>query len=113
LYWLDPRSALSILRILQEAISNVLQHARARGLRLAIVAEHQGGEPGVAVLLDDDGDGFVKPSGHGAARGGKGLTIMLNRAELPGAHLDWQPCGGGTRMRLWLPLRRQAVGSPG
>ena len=35
LHWLDPRNALHILRILQEAFANILKHAQASEIRVS------------------------------------------------------------------------------
>jgi signal transduction histidine kinase len=100
LVWLDPRSALHILRILQEGISNVMQHAGATELRVATVQEAQG----VAVILTDNGRGFgVRPEGET----GRGLSNMARRARAIGAEVSWDAVEEGTRFRLWLPLQRR------
>ncbi|WP_326541563.1 sensor histidine kinase [Pseudorhodoferax sp.] len=97
--WLDPRSALHVLRILQEAIANVMQHAGATELRLATRAE----AGGVSVLLTDNGRGFDLA---GTQTAGKGLSNMLRRADAVGGRIDWTPQPQGTSVRLWLPLVR-------
>jgi signal transduction histidine kinase len=103
LTWLDPRGALHILRILQEALSNILQHAHARSLRVAVVVEHDSDRPGVSVMLDDDGTGFQGKQ-LSALGAGKGLGNMERRAQALHARLSWLPLEPGTRFRLWLPL---------
>lgn len=102
LLWLDPRSALHILRILQEGISNVMQHAQATELRVATVQEAQG----VAVILVDNGRGF-SPRPQGEA--GRGLSNMVRRARAIGGEVSWDATEDGTRFRLWLPLQREHV----
>ncbi|WP_295958134.1 ATP-binding protein [Rhodoferax sp.] len=96
LTWLDPRSALHVLRILQEGISNTLQHASATELRVA-TGEAEGG---VFVLLVDNGQGF-QPKVHM----GRGLSNMARRAHAIGGTVAWDAVPGGTQFRLWLPLR--------
>ena len=90
----------------------MLQHAPGHNLRVAVAAKAQDSEPGVAVLFNDAGDGFVRPAIDTSACGGKRLATMPLRAELLGAHLSWQPHAGGTRLRLWLPLNRPAANPP-
>ncbi len=110
LHWLDPRSALHVLRILQEGISNIIQHAGASVLRV----ETGVADGGVFVQLTDNGAGFdghadeVRQArgGHGSA--GKGLSNMLRRAHAVGAELGWQVLEQGTCFRLWLPLQKGA-----
>ncbi len=97
---LPPEQASPLFRIVQEACTNVLRHAQARSLRvtgrpLAIDA----GE-GYELEVDDDG------RGPGATRpDAAGLRNMRERAELAGGRFDFGPApGGGTRVRVWLPL---------
>lgn len=105
LEWLDPRSALHILRILQEGISNVMQHAGATELRVATAREADG----VAVLLIDNGRGFTAQP-EGAT--GHGLSNMVRRARAIGGEVTWEAAEGGTRFRLWLPLKAPRQGAP-
>ncbi|WP_394792383.1 ATP-binding protein [Rhodoferax sp.] len=100
--WLDPRSALHVLRILQEGISNTLQHADATELRVA-TGQADGG---VFVLLVDNGQGF---RAHPAGEVGRGLSNMARRAHAIGGQVTWEAVDGGTRFKLWLPLRRGSV----
>ena len=100
LTWLDPRSALHVLRILQEGISNTLQHAGATELRVATgVADH-----GVFVLLVDNGQGFQAKQRAGE-KTGHGLSNMARRAHAIGGTVAWEAVPGGTQFRLWLPLQ--------
>ncbi|PJI99215.1 signal transduction histidine kinase [Acidovorax sp. 69] len=102
LNWLDPRSALHVLRILQEGISNIIQHSGASEIRVA-TGEADGG---VYVLLEDNGLGFSR-SHFGDV--GRGLSNMARRAHAIGGQVAWDPVAGGTRFTLWLPLRRLDV----
>lgn len=100
LSWLDPPSALQILRIVQEMIANALRHSGGSALKLSI----EQGSQAVRVVLADNGCGF-DPEQHG--RDGRGLRNMKSRAATLGAVLqvDSQP-GQGTRVWLDLPLSR-------
>ena len=100
--WLDPRSALHVLRILQEAISNILQHGGATELRVA-TGEVDGG---VFVTLDANGQGVVRPNFDAGPGLSQGLSNMARRADAVGGQVDWEARDGGTRFRLWLPLKR-------
>ncbi|MGJ7484851.1 ATP-binding protein [Variovorax sp. LT2P21] len=97
LEWLDPRSALHVLRILQEGIANVIRHARATELRVGTGLA----EGGVVVHLQDNGQGFASPPDGEA---GKGLSNMRRRARAIGGEVTWEALAGGTRFVLWLPL---------
>jgi signal transduction histidine kinase len=93
--------SLEILRILQEAISNVLRHARAAELSVRGMARRgpDGGD-GVELAVCDDGVGFDAA----AARAGRGLSNMRKRAEALGGSLEIAREEKGTSVRLWLPL---------
>ncbi|WP_040308672.1 sensor histidine kinase [Asticcacaulis biprosthecium] len=84
-----PRASLQILRILQEAVSNALRHAKATRLVL-----DGGVSDGVLTLcLGDDGRGFVA-----GETGGRGLGNMKARAKRLGGQLDIASGAGGTRV---------------
>ncbi|MFG6486519.1 ATP-binding protein [Roseateles sp. BYS78W] len=96
--WLEPAQALQVLRLIQEAMTNVIKHARARTLSLS--ARQEGSA--LEVRIEDDGCGFdatLPGSGHG-------LASMRQRAQVLGATLriDTTP-GRGTLVVLRLPLR--------
>lgn len=92
-----PRKALQVMRILQEAVTNVINHADARLICIDVRMESNGKR--VAILdITDDGKGFPPQviRGHG-------LDNMLQRAHSLGATLDIQPANPGTRVSLSLP----------
>jgi signal transduction histidine kinase len=91
--------ALQILRVLQESLTNVLKHARAREVDVLLSVE---GDPARFVrAVADDGGGF-DPS---AAASGRGLSGMRRRAEQIGATLEVTSDARGTRVTLSQPLR--------
>lgn len=97
--WLDPPSALQLLRIAQEVVTNVLKHAGARRLEMSLTHD----ATAVQVRFDDDGRGF-DPS---AAARGRGLRNLRQRAAQLGATLTLDSAPGrGTRVGLRLPLQR-------
>jgi signal transduction histidine kinase len=92
---LSPHRALQVVRVLQEAVSNVLKHAQARrvGVRCDV------GEDGSLQLdVRDDGRG-IDP----AAAAGRGLGNMRARAAELGATLDIVTGSDGTEVRLRIP----------
>jgi signal transduction histidine kinase len=98
--WLGPAEVMHVLRILQEALANVIKHAQARHVRvsLALCGEE------VELRCCDDGRGFdprEPPSW------GRGLRSMLQRTEILGATLELlsEPTRGSD-LRLHLPLSR-------
>ena len=109
LRWLDPRSALHILRILQEAFANIIRHTQATAIQVRTATQ----DGGVVVLITDNGPGFsLQEVLH---KGGKGLGNQMRRAQAIGGRVHWSsPEGGflgatGTCMELWLPIERSLV----
>jgi signal transduction histidine kinase len=99
LAWLGPSQSLQVARIVQEALTNVLKHAKAN--RVRIVTEHASGAEQVTVIVEDDGVGYVLER----AKAGRGLSHLKSRAEQLGANVDIQSApGAGTRVSLVLPL---------
>lgn len=100
--WIDPRTALHILRILQEALSNIVRHTKATTIRVATASS--GG--GVQVCVSDNGAGFEV--GAALRGGGKGLGNQQRRATAIGGRIEWKSGRAGTRVTLWLPQSRPA-----
>lgn len=99
--WLDPTSALHILRIVQESIANVLRHTRATEIRVVTEAHASG----VRVSIEDNGQGFdVEKALAGA--GGRGMQNQQRRAQAVGGEVSWRSGPEGTLFTLWLPLKR-------
>ncbi|SEK02867.1 MULTISPECIES: sensor histidine kinase [unclassified Variovorax] len=105
LEWLDPSSALHILRIVQESISNILRHTRATEIR---VATSMAGA-GVQVTIEDNGQGFdVQRVTSDPSASGRGLQNQRRRAQAIRGTVNWESKPTGTRFVLWLPLQREA-----
>ncbi|MYW93032.1 sensor histidine kinase [Amycolatopsis rubida] len=108
---LHPELEATLLRVTQEALSNVAKHARAS--RAGITLSYLGDE----VILDarDDGVGFdpAHPPTPPSAEGGHGLPGMRQRAErLAGTlHVESEP-GGGTAISARLPAIPAATLDP-
>ncbi|MES2129690.1 MAG: ATP-binding protein [Pseudomonadota bacterium] len=100
--WLTPVNALHILRILQEAFTNIIKHANASEVLVRTGVE--GG--GVIVTIADNGRGFTTPVQ--APGRGKGLGNQRHRAQAIGGKIGWNTSPGGTCLTLWLPLRQAA-----
>lgn len=98
--WLDPRNALHILRILQEAITNIIKHTHATEIRVTTAVQGDA----VLVTLTDNGPGF--DVAKGLVNPGKGLKNQLRRAEAIGAELHWDASPAGVCVSLRLPIHR-------
>jgi len=100
--WLDPSRALQVLRIVQEALTNVVKHASARSIAIGALPDADAsGRATVLVTIADDGAGF--DPAH--ARKGRGLNNLRQRAAELGASLDIRSAPGrGTVVSLRLPV---------
>jgi signal transduction histidine kinase len=93
---LTPQNVLHVLRILQEAFTNVLKHARAKHIRVATaVAVGR-----VCIEVSDDGRGFDRTQ----SAQGHGLGNMRRRAKLLGGDLWIAPSATGTTLSLSIPV---------
>jgi two-component system, NarL family, sensor histidine kinase UhpB len=92
---LGPDVQLVIYRVVQESLTNVVRHARAR--RAVVALAHDDGF--VEARVEDDGVGAGDPDGsQGGIRG------MRERALLVGGRLTVdRAAGGGTAVRLRVP----------
>jgi signal transduction histidine kinase len=92
-----------LVHIVQECMSNVLQHSHARKVQLLCRYEAEP-EPRLRLEVQDNGIGIDKSKSQEFM--GKGLTGMQARAKQLGVslHIGTQT-GMGTRVRLYLPLR--------
>jgi signal transduction histidine kinase len=104
--WLGPADYLQVLRIVQEALGNVVRHAGAKRVALRSGAGEDGeGRAGILIEVCDDGCG-IDLAGAGRP-GGRGLRHMRERAARLSGSLRIEPLGappgGGTRVALWLP----------
>jgi signal transduction histidine kinase len=100
-----PKDAeLALYRIVQQALNNVVRHARAR--RAVVNVEFLDGE--VSIKVSDDGVGFRMPSSPTdlAPEGHFGLLGMRERADLIGARLEVKTeTGRGTTVSVHLPVK--------
>jgi len=110
---LPPDVHVSLYRIAQEALNNVVKHARASKVQLHLycAATHDGGGREVELEIRDDGRGFDPGR---VAPDHLGLGIMRERAETIGAHLEIETvAGSGTRVRLSWRDTREDGGAAG
>lgn len=85
--------SLAGFRIVQEALTNALRHAQATEVKVNVVIDN-----GLEITVVDDGVG-------GSPAMGRGLTGMVERAELHGGTLRFGPgASGGFEIRARIPL---------
>lgn len=104
---LDAVRGLAVLRLTQEALTNVAKHAGTSALARLSVSVVDGA---VRWEVSDDGRGQVPaamPSG-----GGHGITGMRERVEVLGGELEAGPTGAGWRTRTVLPAVAPAPTPP-
>lgn len=100
---LGDAANIAIYRVAQEALSNVMRHARAANVRLALGAATPGE---VQLTIQDDGIGMEVAAAHR----GLGLLGAAERAAALGGRLDIDSRpGAGTRLTLSLATDRALV----
>ena len=94
----------------QEALTNVVRHAKAR----QVTVELKQSDGQLHLSVKDDGHGFdVTALRDQAVRGASlGLLSMEERASLAGGGLELISAPGeGTEVRAWFPLKWRTTGS--
>src|SRR5262249_22829607 len=93
---------ISIYRIAQESLNNVVKHARASTARLKV-----GKEAGlVRMSLEDNGVGFDYEALMNRAPSGFGLANLRERVRLLGGTLKIETSSGnGTRVTVEIPRK--------
>ena len=97
----EPMARAQLLRIIQEALTNVRKHARAQSVDVRIAVRDGSAE----ATVRDNGEGFdptlVQPVGGQRF----GLQVMRERAEEVGGNVEVHSTPGeGTRVVIILPL---------
>jgi len=98
---LDPLIEITVYRVVQEALTNVVRHAHAR--HVSIIVDCPGRY--VRAVIEDDGVGFSMARAKvGGARQRLGLEGMKERAALVGGELQVESRPGrGTTLFLRVP----------
>lgn len=101
----------TLLRVTQEAVANVVAHAHATSCEVRLAYR----DDGVAIEIDDDGDGFDAESvleQAGAASGSYGLAGMRERtAYLGGYTVVVSEPGEGALVSAFVPIDVEGEGS--
>jgi signal transduction histidine kinase len=97
--WMEPPDALNVLRLVQEALVNVLKHAKATSVRVATrnLGHH------VEIHIEDNGCGFDPKT----ITPGRGMHSQTRRTERLGGELQIESTPGrGTLLHLQLPINK-------
>ncbi|GAB4245038.1 MAG: hypothetical protein Kow00109_21070 [Acidobacteriota bacterium] len=98
--WLE----VTLYRVAQEALTNVVRHSRATRCDVVLVGDEQG----VSLVVEDDGVGFDPAAVQADSRRGLGLLGMEERVRECGGVLAIESrIRGGTTIRARIP--REAV----
>ncbi len=98
---LDDAAAIAVYRVAQEALTNVMRHARARRVSMRLAP---GDEGRWTLSVQDDGVGLAE----GARRRGLGLLGAAERAAALGGRLAVASVPGqGVRLELVLPAANE------
>lgn len=98
---LDAPAELALYRIVQEALSNVARHARAKHVRITVRYRADR----IVAVVDDDGRGFDPEDMEAQPDRGLGLFGMEERAAYIGGRVDVRSeRGKGTHVRIEIPV---------
>jgi PAS domain S-box-containing protein len=100
---LPPEVEAACFRVVQEALTNAVRHARASHVRIDLARD----QDTLVLGIKDDGQGFDPAAAHQRALAGDslGLLSMEERAVLVGGRLEVRSAvGAGTRVLLQVPL---------
>lgn len=98
-------TARAAYRIAQEGLRNVLRHADSRTATVTVTSDGSN----LVLIVQDQGRGFETTIRR---RGGLGLAVLHERAQLVGGTVDVRSRSGhGTVVTATLPLRRPTTAS--
>ena len=101
---LDPVVETACFRVAQEALTNIVRHARARAVAVEMLKQDRQ----VHLFVRDDGVGFdVAALREQAVLGASlGLLSMEERATLVDGGLECKSAPGhGTEIHAWFPVK--------
>ena len=96
---IDPDREILLFRMVQEALSNVIKHARATALHIGL----DFGADQIVILIEDNGIGFHQHT-NGA---GMGISNLISRAGLLGATVHFEEAQPhGTCVQIICPFTK-------
>jgi signal transduction histidine kinase len=99
---LMPEIEFVLYRITQEGMTNIIRHARAQHVEVALTID----EKDICLTIEDDGRGFSPDQFHTDGNTSHlGLISMRERAEMIGGTLDvYSAPGEGTTIQVKIPI---------
>jgi signal transduction histidine kinase len=98
-----PAAEVQLLRIIQESLSNVRKHSKAKQAWIKFKPDVSS----TSVTIEDDGRGFDLASVTEGNQLHFGLQTMRERAESVGGNLQlWSQLGQGTKVVVTLPCKK-------
>lgn len=102
---LQPAIETALYRIIQEALTNVVRHARAKNAGVIVNQR----KDIIQIIVEDDGDGF-EPDATGHAHQQLGLIGIRERAEILSGKVTLESAPGkGTTVYVELPVAFEEV----
>jgi signal transduction histidine kinase len=108
---LPPQVETTVYRIIQEALTNVLKHARARNV--SVILENRANR--LMAIVEDDGSGFDVEAMMGKPMSERrlGLMGMKERVSLVGGKLDIESTlSAGTTVIVHIPIATALLEEP-
>ncbi|MDE0250258.1 MAG: histidine kinase, partial [Gammaproteobacteria bacterium] len=95
---LPPQIELQVLRVIQEALTNVRKHSEADTVRVLMRGDTEGH---YTILIEDDGVGITDPEKQDSVGEHVGISIMQDRADRIGGTLTVDgELGEGVQVRF-------------
>jgi signal transduction histidine kinase len=104
---ISPEAAIAIFRVVQESLTNIVKHAKARNVEVSVDTQGEW----LVIRVKDDGVGL--PLDRRRALRSHGLAAMRHRATGFGGEWRIARCAErGTQVDVRLPLKRIAAATP-
>jgi len=103
----EPDAEMSIYRIIQENLTNILKHAAATEAQVLLKKS----ERNLTILISDDGNGFDPKAANNKVydKGGFGLLGISERVKMLGGTQEIESeIGGGTNVLIKIPLPQKS-----
>jgi two-component system NarL family sensor kinase len=99
---MSAEAATALFRVTQQALDNIVRHARATRVAIRLVGSERRGQCGIRLTVSDDGRGFDPAAVECRLGGGIGLLNMRERMEALGGQLVIRSGSHGTQIEAFL-----------